>query len=223
MLQFEIFNTSLGEIMAFFHDPWIVGWVLVGTGIIAAAWLLERIVDPIPLIGDVLKYIIKFASYFGFFVGILDILVGYVIYEHYVPTDTTGLAIIVAAALIVAGFSLTMRILTKLPLAIVFALAVAAFGTFTIYGILSNYQTDPFIGQYVVQIMQLKWMLVIGIVIFSVVYTIGGLILGIIELIGRVFASRPVSILIGLGCIAIGIVVLVSPSTVGIVEATILT
>lgn len=209
--------------MAFFHDPWIVGWVLVGTGIIAAAWLLERIVDPIPLIGDILKYIIKFASYFGFFVGILDILVGYVVYEHYVPMDTTGMAVFVAAALVIAGFSLTMRILTKMPLAIVFALAVSAFGTFTIYGILSNYQTDPFFGQYATQIMQLKWMLLIGIIIFSVVYTLGSLILGLIELIGRIFAARPVSILIGLSCIVIGIIVLVSPSTVGIVEATVLT
>ncbi|MGV9170300.1 MAG: hypothetical protein ACOC38_10220 [Promethearchaeia archaeon] len=223
MLQLEIFDTTLGEIMAFFHDPWIVGWVLVGTGIIAAAWLLERIVDPIPLIGDILKYIIKFASYFGFFVGILDILVGYVVYEHYVPMDTTGMAVFVAAALVIAGFSLTMRILTKMPLAIVFALAVSAFGTFTIYGILSNYQTDPFFGQYATQIMQLKWMLLIGIIIFSVVYTLGSLILGLIELIGRIFAARPVSILIGLSCIVIGIIVLVSPSTVGIVEATVLT
>ncbi|MFO7835828.1 MAG: hypothetical protein R6V83_04165 [Candidatus Thorarchaeota archaeon] len=208
--------------MAFFHDPWIVGWVLVGTGIIAAAWLLERIVDPIPLLGSILKYIIKFASYFGFFVGILDILVGYVVYERYVPADTTGLAIVVAAAFIIAGFSLTMRILTKMPLAIVFALAVSAFGTFTLYGILSNYATDQLIGEYVTQIMQLKWMILIGIVIFSVVYVLGGLILGLVELIGRVFAARPVSILIGLGCIALGIIVLVSPATVGIVEATML-
>ena len=70
MLQLEFFDLTFDQIMIFFQNPIVVGWVLIGTGIIAAAWLLERIVDPIPLIGDILKYLIHFGTYFGFFVGI---------------------------------------------------------------------------------------------------------------------------------------------------------
>lgn len=211
MLQFGVFDLSLDEIMLFFQDPWVVGWVLIGSGILAAAWLLENITDPIPLLGWIFDVIVKLGSFLGFFVGALDILVGYVVY-----TTNPGGAL-VAAVLVIIGFTLVMRLLDKFPLATVFALAVAIFGTFTLYGFLAPYAEMAVIGDYVQQIISLKWMIVIGVIIFCVVYVLGGLVIKLIQLIGKVFASTPVSVIIGLAAIAVGVVVILSPVTLGLV------
>ena len=142
MLQLEFLDYDLGQIMGYFANEWVVGWVLIITGIIAAAWLLETITDPIPILGSVFDIIKVLGTYLGFFVGALDILVGYVVWV------TQPTAVIVAGVLILAGFSLTMRILSKFPLGFVFALAAAIFVTFTIYGVLAPYVADPFFGEY---------------------------------------------------------------------------
>ncbi|MBD3407666.1 MAG: hypothetical protein GF411_16230 [Candidatus Lokiarchaeota archaeon] len=206
-----IFDLTLDEIMLFFQNEWVVGWVLILSGVIAAAWLLENITDPIPLLGTIFDILIKVGTYVGFFVGILDMLVGYVVWA----TNPDG--IIVAAVLVITGFSLVMRLLDKFPLALVFAIAVAAFATFTIYGALAPYTSDPLLGEIATQATSLKWMAVIGIIIFCVVYVIGGLVIKLIQLIGKVFSSTPVSVLIGLAAIAIGVIVIVAPAIVGLV------
>lgn len=208
MLQLEFFDLTFDQIMIFFQNPIVVGWVLIGTGIIAAAWLLERIVDPIPLIGDILKYLIHFGTYFGFFVGILDMLVGYVVY---VSNPVGPYSMYVAVLLIIAGFSLTMRVITKLPLAFVFAAGVSSFATFTIYGFLSGLAADPIIGPTVSQVLTFKWMLVIWAVLFFVVYGLSSLIIKLVELIGKIFSMTLFSVIIGLACIAVGVIAILYP------------
>ena len=211
MLQLEFLDYDLGQIMGYFANEWVVGWVLIITGIIAAAWLLETITDPIPILGSIFDIIKVLSTYLGFFVGALDILVGYVVWV------TQPDAVIVAGVLILAGFSLTMRILSKFPLGFVFALAAAIFVTFTIYGMLAPYVADPFVGEYVSQIISLKWMAVIGVIVFAIAYSLGGFLLSVMSLLGKIFSSTPISILVGLACIGVGIVVLVMPDLVGIV------
>ena len=137
--------------MDFFTNPTVIGIVMLVTGIVAAAWLLERIVDPIPIIGDLLKWIIHFGTYFGFIIGILDMLVGYVVYVKYVAVAAEAtIAWVVVILFIVAGFALVMRILSKFPMALLFSLAIAAFGVFTIYGFLQpmidNWASPPLPG-----------------------------------------------------------------------------
>lgn len=211
MLQLGILDYDLGQIMGYFANAWVVGWLLIITGIIAAAWLFENITDPIPILGSIFDIIKILSTYLGFLVGALNILVGYVVWV------TQPSAVIVAGVLILAGFSLTMRVLSKFPLGFVFALAVAVFVTFTIYGVLAPYSADPFVGGYVTQIISLKWMAVIGVVVFAIAYSLGGFLLSLVSLLGKVFSSTPISILIGLACIGVGIVVLVMPDLVGIV------
>ena len=211
MLQLGILDYDLGQIMGFFANQWVVGWVLIITGIVAAAWLLENVTDPIPILGSIFDIIKVLGTYLGFFIGALDILVGYVVWV------TQPGAVIVAGVLILAGFSLTMRILSKFPLGFVFALCVAIFVTFTIYGVLAPYATDPLVGGTVTQIISLKWMAVIGVIVFAIAYSLGGFLLSVVSLFGKVFSSTPLSILIGLACIGVGIVVLVMPDLVGIV------
>ena len=90
------------------------------------------------------------------------------------------------------------------------------FGTFTLYGILAPHASDPFIGEYVTQIISLKWMAVIAFVIFAVVYLLSGLLIKLIQLIGKVFAATPVIVLIGLGALAVGILIFFAPEMVGL-------
>jgi hypothetical protein len=211
MLQFGVFDYSLADIMAFFQDQAVVGWVLIGTGILMAAWLFENVTDPIPILATVFDVLVKIGTYVGFFVGMLDILVGYVVWE------TNPGNLVVPAILILAGFSLVMRVLSKFPLAVVFALAIAMFATFTIYGFLAPYESLPVVGDYIIQIRSLKWMAVIAFVIFIFVYMISGLIMTIINLLGKIFSSTPISVIIGLACIGVGVLVFFFPDMLGLV------
>ncbi|MHA1577236.1 MAG: hypothetical protein ACTSU3_07730 [Candidatus Thorarchaeota archaeon] len=211
MLQLEIFDYSLGEILAWFADPVIVGWVLIGSGILAAAWLLENMTDPIPLLGTIFDGLVKLGTFVGFFVGFLDILVGYVAYV------TQPDAVVVAGILILVGFTLVMRVLSKFPLALVFAAACAGFATFTIYGLLAPFAGAAYIGETITQIISLKWMLVIGAVLFFFFYGIFGLLINLVKLIGRIFSSTPILVIIGLAAIGVGIIVLAAPALLGIV------
>jgi hypothetical protein len=211
MLQIPFLDWTLPDIMLYFQDNWILAWVLILSGSLLAIWLLENITDPIPLLGTIFDFLVKIGTYIGFFVGILDIFVGYVVWS-----EQPG-ATIVAAVLVLMGFSLVMRVLSKFPLALVFALAIAAFGAATIYGFLIPYVATPVIGQYIAWLTSGKGLLVIGFIIFCVAYVLGGLILKIIELIGKVFASVPVSVLVGLAAIAVGVVVILNPSLLGLV------
>ncbi|MHA1928243.1 MAG: hypothetical protein ACTSV2_06660 [Candidatus Thorarchaeota archaeon] len=211
MLQLEVFDLSLGQIMAFFANEWVVGTVLIISGILGAAWLLENLTDPVPILDQIFNVVVKIGTFIGFFVGFLDILVGYVVYA----TQPDGM--IVAVMLIVIGFTLVMRVLSKFPLALVFAAAFAGFITFTIYGLLSPFATDPLIGEYILQVISLKWMAVIGVILFIFFYGLFGLALGIITLIGKIFSSTPILVIIGLAAIAIGAIVMVAPALLGIV------
>ncbi|MHA1907989.1 MAG: hypothetical protein ACW98Y_11885 [Candidatus Thorarchaeota archaeon] len=211
MLQFGVFDLTLGEIMAWFADPIVVGMVLIVTGILAAAWLLENITDPIPLLGTIFDVLVKLGTYVGFFVGILDILVGYVVFQ----TQPGGA--IVAGILILSGFALVMRVLSKFPLAFVFAIAASLFTTFTLYGFLIQYVEVAVVGEYILQITSLKWMAVIAAILFFFFYGLFGLLINIITLIGKIFSSTPILVIIGLAAIAVGILVIALPDMVGIV------
>jgi hypothetical protein len=211
MFQLGVLDLSMEEIMLFFQDPVVVAWVLIGTGILAAMWLLENITDPIPLLGTIFDGLMAIGTYVGFFVGILDIVVGYVVWS------TNPTATIVAGMLVLAGFSLSMRLLSKFPIALLLALGLAAFGTFTLYGLLTPYTAVPGIGEIIAQVVSLKGLIVIFIIIFAVVYLLAGLMIKLIQLIGKVFSSTIVSVLIGIAAIAIGIIIFVDPALVGLV------
>ncbi|NWF95279.1 MAG: hypothetical protein HXY34_03970 [Candidatus Thorarchaeota archaeon] len=212
-MQLGIFDLSLGEIMLFFQNEWVVGWLLIGSGILAAAWLLENLTDPIPLLRNIFDVVVAIGTYVGFFVGLLDILVGYIVYT------TNPTATIVAAVLIITGFSLSMRLLSKFPIALLFAAGVAGFVTFTVYGYVKPYTSNPIqqIADIATQVVSLKGMIVIFLVVFSVAYVLGGLIIKIIQLIGKVFSATPVSVIIGLAAMAVGVIVILAPALVGVV------
>jgi len=217
MLQIPFLDWTLADIMLFFQDDWILAWTLILSGGLLAIWLLENITDPIPLLGTIFDGLVAVGTYLGFFVGILDIFVGYVVW-----TAQPG-ATIVAAVLVLMGFSLVMRVLSKFPLALVFALAIAIFGAATMYGFVepltdnATLMAVPYIGDAILFLISGKGLLVIGFIIFCVAYVLGGLLIKLIQLIGKVFASVPVSVLVGLAAIAVGVIVILNPALLGLV------
>ncbi|MHA1138266.1 MAG: hypothetical protein ACTSSE_17440 [Candidatus Thorarchaeota archaeon] len=217
MLQIPFFDWTLEQIMAFFMNDWTLAWVLILSGGLLAIWLLENITDPIPLLGSIFDLLVHVGTFLGFFVGILDIFVGYVVWTAQ-PSAT-----IVAAVLILMGFSLVMRVLSKFPLALVFALAVAAFGAATLYGFVQPLTNDaiimaiPGVGDAINFLISGKGLLIIGFIIFCVAYVVGGLIIKLIQLIGKIFASVPVSVIVGLVAIGVGVVIIFAPGLLGLV------
>ena len=217
MLQIPILDWTLADIMAFFQDDWILAWVLILSGGLLAIWLLENITDPIPILGSIFDLLVHVGTFIGFFVGILDIFVGYVVW-----TVQPG-ATIVAGVLILMGFTLVMRVLSKFPLALVFAFALGIFAAATVYGFvqpLTNNTTlmsVTYIADAINFIISGKGLIIIGFVVFCVVYVLSSLLLKIIELIGKVFASTPVSVIVGLAAIAVGVVVIFAPGLLGLV------
>ncbi len=216
-MQIPFFDYTLADIMLFFQNDWILAWVLILSGGLLAIWLLENITDPIPLLGSIFDALVHIGTFLGFFVGILDIFVGYVVW-----TVQPG-ATVVAAALIIMGFALVMRVLSKFPLALVFALAVAAFGAATMYGFvqpLTNNATlmgITYIADVINFLISGKGLLIIGFIIFCVAYVVGGLIIKLIQLIGKIFASVPVSVIVGLVAIGVGVIIIVNPALLGLV------
>ncbi|MHA1481214.1 MAG: hypothetical protein ACTSQZ_07315, partial [Candidatus Thorarchaeota archaeon] len=188
---------------------------IILSGGLLALWLLENITDPIPLLGSIFDILVHVGTYIGFFVGILDIFVGYVVW-----TVQPG-ATVVAGILILMGFTLVMRILAKFPLAIVFAAGLAVFGAATMYGLVqpltANATLMAVAGDVINFLISGKGLIIIGAIIFVIVYVISGLVFKLIELIAKIFASAPVSVIIGLAAIAIGVIIIFSPALVGLV------
>ncbi|RLI55668.1 MAG: hypothetical protein DRO87_06105 [Candidatus Thorarchaeota archaeon] len=211
MLQIPILDWTLADLMAFFQNDWNLAWVLILSGGLTAIWLFGEITDPIPVVRTIFDGLVAIGTYLGFFVGILDLFVGYVVW------NVQPAAGIIAGVLIVMGFSLVMRVLTKFPLALIFALAVAVFGTSTVYGFLQPYTSMIGLGDIIAQVISVKGLIVIGFIIFCVVYVLSDLLIKVMALIGKVFASKPVSVLVGLVAIAVGVLVLLNPALLGLV------
>ena len=217
MLQIPILDWTLADIMAFFQDDWILAWVLILSGGLLAIWLLENITDPIPILGSIFDLLVHVGTFLGFFVGILDIFVGYVVW-----TVQPG-ATIVAGVLILMGFTLVMRVLSKFPLALVFAAALGIFAAATVYGFVQPLTNDAtlmsitYLADAINFIISGKGLIIIGFVVFCVVYVLSSLLIKIIELIGKVFASTPVSVIVGLAAIAVGVIVIFAPGLLGLV------
>lgn len=216
-MQIPILDFTLADIMVFFQNDWILAWVIILSGGLLALWLLENITDPIPLLGSIFDLLVHVGTYIGFFIGILDIFVGYVVWT--VQPD----AAIVAGILILMGFTLVMRVLAKFPLAIVFAAGLAVFGAATMYGVLAPivgttwYNAVPEIAQVIDFLISGKGLIIVGAIIFVIVYVISGLVFKLIELIAKIFASAPVSVIIGLAAIAVGVIVIINPALVGLI------
>ncbi len=195
------FDIPIHQYLAWLSTPEVLPWVFIISGIVAAAWLFEKITSSIPLVGWLIKGLIHLGTYFGFFIGIVDLLLAYNVYL--VAYDNMLMWI----TLVAVGFSLVMRVLSKFPLAIILAISGGIYGTVIVYNILGVYSAQPMLG-FLADYMELKYMLIVFFVIAAVVYSISSMILNLMTLIGKIFASNPVSLFLGTLSIGVGIAIL---------------
>jgi hypothetical protein len=168
--------------------------ILILGGVVASSWLLERLVKPVPVAGEPTGWLMKIASLFGFFVGILLIVTAAVAWSTNASQVDTGTQYL----MIVAGLALFLKPMKDIPWAALLGLAVgglcAGFVFLfyplpeTVYGISSTW---------------------IYLLIFFVpavfVYMVFKFIEDVLRLIGMILTFKPVTLALGLICIAQGI------------------
>jgi len=176
-------------------------YVLILGGIIAISWLLERLVKPVPVVGEPTSWLMKILSLFGFFVGILLIVTAAVAWSTKAAQVDTGTQYL----LIVAGLALFLKPMKDIPWAALVGLAVGGlcaglvflFSPLpeTVYGISST------------------WIYVLIFLIPAVlVYMVFKFIEDVLRLIGMILSFKPVSLALGLICIVQGILLLLNTS-----------
>jgi hypothetical protein len=176
-------------------------YILILGGIVAISWLLERLVKAVPVAGEPTSWLIKITSFFGFFVGILLIVTAAVAWSTEAPQVDTGTQYL----LIVAGLALFLKPMKDIPWAALLGLGVgglcAGFVFLlyplpeTVYGISST------------------WIYLLIFFIPAVfVYMVFKFIEDVLKLIGMVLTFKPVTLALGLVCIAQGILLLLNIS-----------
>lgn len=176
-------------------------YILILGGIVAISWLLERLVKAVPVAGEPTSWLIKITSFFGFFVGILLIVTAAVAWSTKAPQVDTGTQYL----LIVAGLALFLKPMKDIPWAALLGLGVgglcAGFVFLlyplpeTVYGISST------------------WIYLLIFFIPAVfVYMVFKFIEDVLKLIGMVLTFKPVTLALGLVCIAQGILLLLNTS-----------
>ena len=175
--------------------------ILILGGVVASSWLLERLVKPVPVAGEPTSWLMKIASLFGFFVGILLIVTAAVAWSTNASQVDTGTQYL----MIVAGLALFLKPMKDIPWAALLGLAVgglcAGFVFLfyplpeTVYGISSTW---------------------IYLLIFFVpavfVYMIFKFIEDVLRLVGMILTFKPVTLALGLICIAQGILLFLETS-----------
>jgi len=170
-------------------------YILILGGIIAISWLLERLVKPVPVVGEPASGLMKIISLFGFFVGILLIVTAAVAWStKAVDTGTQYL-------LIIAGLALLLKPMKDFPWAALFGLTVGGLCAAFVY----LFYPLP----KMVYGVSSTWVyLLIFIVPALFVYVLFKFIEDVLKLIGMILTFKPVSLVLGLICIAQGILLL---------------
>ena len=171
-----------------------IPYILIGGGILAASWFLQRIVKPVPVVGKPASILTRILSFFGFFAGILLVITGGAAWQAQIDTYTTGL-------LIIAGLALILKPIKDFPWAALIGLIAGSLCAGAVYFFYPLSETVFGISS--------TWIYMIIFFIPAVlVYMVFKFIEDILKLIGTLLASRPVTLIVGFICIAQGILLL---------------
>jgi hypothetical protein len=176
-------------------------YILILGGIIALSWFLERLVKPVPVVGQPTSWFIKIASLFGFFVGILFIVTAAVAWLTKAAQVDVGTQYL----LVVAGLALFLKPMKDVPWAALLGLAVGGLCAGLVYLLYPLPETVFGISS--------TWVYLIIFFIPAVfVYMVFKFIEDVLKLIGTILAFKPVTLVLGLICIAQGILLLLNRS-----------
>jgi len=174
-------------------------FVLILGGIVAASWLLERSVRPVPVMGKPIGGLIKALSLFGFFVGVLLLVTAVSVWSMQAWDSGTRFL------LIVTGFALFLKPLKDIPWAALIGLAVGGLCVGFVFFL--HPLPDTILG------ISSTWIyLLIFFIPALFMYMLFKFVEDVVKLIGTLLASRPVAIILGLVCIVQGILLLLNNS-----------
>ena len=171
-------------------------YILIGGGVVAISWFLEKMVRPVPVVGKPASILTKILSFFGFFVGILLIVTGAA------ALSTQGLVDnYTQYLLLVAGLALFLRPIKDIPWAALLGLIVGGLSAGIVYFFFPLPET-------VVGISSTWVYLAIFLIPAVIVYMVFKFIEDLLKLIGTILGSKPVTFIVGIVCIVQGVLLL---------------
>jgi len=169
-------------------------YILILGGIITISWFLEKLVKPVPVVGEPISWLIKLTSLFGFFIGVLLIVTAAVAWSTKAPQVDTGTQYL----LIVTGLALLLKPLKDIPWAALIGLIVGGLCVGFVY----LFYPLP----KAVYGISSTWMyLIIFLIPALFVYVLFKFIEDVLRLIAMILTFKPVSLALGLICITQGI------------------
>jgi len=172
-------------------------YVLILGGIIAMSWFIQKLVKPVPVLGTTASILIRIVSFFGFFIGIALIITGAAAWQSQAPNVDTYTQYL----LIIAGFVLMLKPIKDFPWAALLGLIAGGLAVGAVYFFFPLPETVLGIGSI--------WIYVALFFIPAViVYMVFKFIEDVLKLLGTLLASRPITFIVGLICIAQGILLL---------------
>ncbi len=176
-------------------------YILLLGGITAISWLLEKLVKPVPVVGEPTSWFIKIIDLLDFFVGILLILTAAVAWSMEVHQLDTGTQYL----LIIAGLALFLKPLKDVPWAALLGLIVGSLCA----GLVFLFYPLP---ETIFGISSTWIYLLVFFVPALIVYMVFKFIEDVLKLIAMILTFKPVTLALGLICIAQGVLLLLNTS-----------
>lgn len=182
-------------------------YILIGGGVVAISWFLEKLVRPVPVVGKPASILTKILSFFGFFVGILLIVTGAAALSTQGQVDNYTQYL-----LLVAGLALFLRPIKDIPWAALLGLIVGGLSAGIVYFFFPLPET-------VVGISSTWVYLAIFLIPAVIVYMVFKFIEDLLKLIGMILGSKPVTLIVGIVCIVQGVLLLLDMNLFSILSA----
>jgi hypothetical protein len=183
-------------------------YILIGGGVVAISWFLEKLMRPVPVVGKPASILTKILSFFGFFVGILLIVTGAAAWSMGTPQGDPYTRYL----LIVAGLALFLRPIKDIPWAALLGLIVGSLSAGIVYFFFPLPET-------VVGVSSTWVYLAIFLIPAVIVYMVFKFIEDLLRLIGMILGSKPVTLIVGLVCIVQGVLLLLEMNLFAILTA----
>ncbi len=176
-----------------------IPYILILGGIVAISWLLEKLARPAPVVGQPVSLLMKVASLFGFFVGVLLLATAVGAWSLHAGDSGTRYL------LVATGLALLLKPLKDVPWAALLGLIVGTVCVGLVYLLFPLPETVLGISS--------TWVYAL---IFFVpalfAYMLFKFLEDLLRLIGTILASKPVATVLGLLCIVQGVLLLLNSS-----------
>ncbi len=181
--------------------------ILIVGGVVAISWFIEKLVRPVPVVGKPASILIKIVSFFGFFVGMLLIVTAGVTWSTQAQVDHYTLYL-----LIIAGLALFLRPIKDIPWAALLGLIIGGLAVGIVYFFFPLPETVFGIAS--------TWIyLAIFLIPAVIIYMVFKFIEDLLKLIGMILGSKPVTFILGLVCIAQGVLLLLNMDLFSLLSA----